>query len=306
MLSSAKYLGLGLFIGMAATALIAVAVFFSTSSVNGAAIAPDPSPLPINPAPGSVTPAAPVLPSATPSFTPVPTLIVLATATPVAPPTATSTLDAVQSMLGSGGMVFAGPLSAQQQIAIYKASLNYVETTPADSRRLAIAINGVGYGDPSNICGPLAIAILRDAGLVPPQITPHDFWLLNPLAATDAQLLREAFPSAQSDYSKTITPINKIDWHAAPLFPGDFLFIWHGSGGNFDHMLVVTRIDKAGRAYAVTNFGTPAGFIIGEALLYDPNDPTLGLFHIWTQERDAILGSTGFGGFELWRHKGAR
>jgi hypothetical protein len=30
----------------------------------------------------------------------------------------------------------------------------------------------------------------------------------------------------------------------------------------------------------------------------------MGLFHIWTQERDQILGSTGFGGYELWRRRG--
>jgi hypothetical protein len=41
--------------------------------------------------------------------------------------------------------------------------------------------------------------------------------------------------------------------------------------------------------------------MIAETVLYDPNDPTQGIFHTWTQQRDAILGSTGFGGYELWR-----
>ena len=85
--------------------------------------------------------------------------------------------------------------------------------------------------------------------------------------------------------------------------PGDFLFIWHGSWGNFDHMLVVNRVDSQQRAYAVTNYGTEQGYVIAETLLYDPNDPTAGIFHIWTRERDAILGSTGFGGFDLWRRR---
>lgn len=159
----------------------------------------------------------------------------------------------------------------------------------------------MGYGDPTNICGPLAIAILRDAGLMNPDIVPHDFWLLNPLATTDHILLTRAFPTDRYEYSRTLVPLNKINWHEAPLLPGDFLFIWHGSGGNFDHMLVVNRIDANLRAYAVTNYGTPDGYIIGEALLYDPSDPAMGLFRQWTKERDAILGSTGFGGFELWR-----
>ena len=206
-------------------------------------------------------------------------------------------------MLNWGGLIFTGPLTNEQQIALYRSSLNYVQTTPEDSRRMARAINGVGYGDPTNICGPLAVAILRDAGLMTSTITPHDFWLLNPLAATDAQLLREAFPADAYDYSRTLTPINKFDWRTSPLQPGDFLFIWHGSGGNFDHMLVVTRVDKDSRAYTVTNYGTPGGYMLGEVLLYDPADPTLGMFHTWTQEREAILGSTGFGGFELWRRR---
>jgi hypothetical protein len=97
------------------------------------------------------------------------------------------------------------------------------------------------------------------------------------------------------------TPINKVNWITTPLEPGDFVFIWHGSGGNFDHMLVVNRVDSQGRTYAVTNFGTSEGYLIAETMLYDPQDPGAGIFHTWTQEREAILGSTGFGGYEVWR-----
>ncbi len=303
MLSSAKYVAIGLVIGMTATAVVVVAIFFSSPALRAysyglgptASLVPEHSSTPL--------PAFTATPSFTPTFTPVPTLIALQSPTPVASPSPTATLDAAQSMLNSGGLVFAGPLSNNQQIALYRSSLNYVQTTPEDSRRMARAINGVGYGDPTNICGPLAVAILRDAGLMTQDIVPHDFWLLNPLAATDAALLRDAFPAAAYEYSRTLTPINKIDWRASPLLPGDFLFIWHGSGGNFDHMLVVTRVDTQQRVYSVTNYGTNAGYMIGEVMLYDPGDPTLGIFHTWTQERDAILGSTGFGGFELWRRR---
>ena len=161
----------------------------------------------------------------------------------------------------------------------------------------------MGYGDPSNICGPLAIAILRDAGIISSDIAPHAFWLLNPLAATDAQLLERTFPREKYAHAIIPTALNKIDWRATPLLPGDFLFIWHGSWGNFDHMLVVNRVDSNQRAYAVTNYGAADGYLISEALLYDPADPTLGLFHQWTRQRDQILGSTGFGGYELWRRR---
>lgn len=300
--SGLKYLALGLFIGSSGAALVVGAVALSLPATRASLLALRPSPLPpsLTASPSAMPTASPSL---TPTFTPSPTLTILDTPTSTASPEPTSTPDAVQSVVNSGGLVFAGPLSNDEQLALYRASLEYVRTTPEDSQRLARAINGVGYGDPTNICGPLAMAILRDAGLMPQAIAPHDFWLLNPLAATDAQLLSEVFPAESYEYSRTLVPINKIDWHNSPLLPGDFLFIWHGSGGNFDHMLVVSRADSQSRVYAVTNYGTPAGYIIGEALLYDPNDATLGLFHTWTQERNAILGSTGFGGFELWRHK---
>lgn len=240
------------------------------------------------------------LPSYTPTLPPSP-------ATPANPPLEASpspTPDDTLSALNGGGMVFSGPLSNAQQIALYRAALSYAQINVKDSVREAKVINAVGYGDPSNICGPLAIAILRDAGLVTADIIPHDFWLLNPVTTMDQRKLEKAFPPERFAHSKVATPLNKVDWQDSPLQPGDFLFIWHGSWGNFDHMLVVSRVDRYGRAYAVTNFGTAAGFMIAETLLYDPHDPTAGIFHTWTMARDQILGSTGFGGYDLWRALG--
>lgn len=231
-----------------------------------------------------------------------PTAIVLPTNTLDTVLPSTETPDAVQSTIDNGGLIFTGALSNDQQVALYRASLNYVQPTVEDSIRSAKAINGVGYGDPSNICGPLAIAIMQSAGLlINSRIVPHDFWLLNPLASGDQELLERVFPPNRYLHIKFPGPLNKTNWHDFPLEPGDFLFIWHGSGGNFDHMLVVTRVDSNLNAYSVTNYGTPDGFVIAETMLYNPSDSKAGIFHTWTQERDAILGSTGFGGFELWR-----
>ncbi|HTP03227.1 MAG TPA: hypothetical protein VMJ64_17755 [Anaerolineales bacterium] len=234
-----------------------------------------------------------------PTFTTTPTLIPLFTPRPSASPTP----DAIQSAINSGSLAFAGPLSQAEQIALYRASLPYIRLTAQGSRTLAKQINGVGYGDPTNICGPLAVAILRDAGLIPDSTVPHDFWLLNPNAGSDAHRIERVFPWEEYAHFFISSPINKTDWRLSPLLPGDFLFIWHGSGGNFDHMLVVSRVDSSSRTYAVTNYGTPDGYIISEALLYDPADSSAGLFHQWTTARDAILGSTGFGGFEVWRRR---
>jgi hypothetical protein len=299
-LSNIKYLSFGLIIGITSSSLVLIAGWLVAAN------------LPAQPA--TVTVANPTAsltqPSSTPTqtltptftYTPTPSLAVPESSTPDANLPPTSTPDAVQSTINSGGLIFTGSLSNEQQIALYKASLNYVQPTVHDSIVKAKAINGVGYGDPSNICGPLAFAIMQDAGLIGDTVLiPHDFWLLNPLISSDQQILEHAFPANRFLHTRFNTPLNRINWRIFPLQPGDFLFIWHGSGGNFDHMLVVTRVDGNLRPYTVTNYGTQDGFVIAEALLYDPADPNVGLFHTWTQERDAILGSTGFGGFELWR-----
>jgi hypothetical protein len=291
MSSKLKYFGIGLSIGISVPAVVGLVTVFALKP-GLFALAASPTPLPAATSTPTVTAAATLTPA--PSPTPLPTF------TPTAIPP-TPTLTNTERMIQDGSLSFAGPLSNVDQIRLYEASLQYIATFAADARRVSKLINGVGYGDPTNICGPLAIAIMRDAGALPPETVPHDFWLLDPLQVSGHQLLRAAFPSERYDYTKTITPINKMDWHAFPLVPGDFIFIWHGSGGNFDHMLVVTRVDKDLRTYAVTNYGTADGYILNEAMLYDPNDPSAGLFHTWTRERNAILGSTGFGGFELWR-----
>jgi hypothetical protein len=298
-----NYLGLGMVIGVTIGAGAMLAVFL------------------VGPVLGQITLAAqaadtPTAATETGLPSPTATLGIPATFTPIAPwaePTnlpsgvdlkSTPTPDPIIQLLNKGGLAFSGPLTNAQQIALYRASLPYIQLNARDSVVKSKEINGVGYGDPSNICGPLAIAILRDAGLLPSGVDPHSFWLLDPLAPTDKRILDATFPDTIYTHTKTTTPLNKMDWQTSPLEPGDFLFIWHGSWGNFDHMLVVNRVDSAGRAYAVTNFGTDQGYIIAETMLYDPADPKAGIFHTWTKERDAILGSTGFGGFELWRiHK---
>jgi len=210
------------------------------------------------------------------------------------------TLSPIQQMLKSGGLAFNGPLTNQQQISLYRASIYYIATTQADSIRASNEINGVRYGNPSNTCGPLAIAILHDAGLVGGGV-PHDFWLLNPFIPDDRAKLTQLFPDARYNHMVITAPLNKINWSLMPLEPGDFLYIHAGGGGNFDHMLVVNRVDINLRAYSVTNFDTSNGFIIDDRMLYDPYDRTVGLFHDWTKEQFGLLGSTGFGGIEIWR-----
>jgi hypothetical protein len=193
-------------------------------------------------------------------------------------------------------------LTTQQQLWLGIVSMRYIAPTTADGIRLAKELNYIGKdGHPSNICGPLSIAILREAGVISSDTSLDKFWLLDPKQPVARQLLARTFPAERFEDLRFTTPLNKFDWEAFPLLPGDFLYLYAGTGGNFEHMLVVNRVDSQKRAYAVTNYGTPEGFVITEVMLYDPKDKNIGIFHTWTKQNYAMLGSTGFGGFEVWR-----
>lgn len=296
MRSDNRSFGLGIVIGVAlAAAALLLAFFFKSMAPPALAQVslPTPSAVP--------TPTGTPSPTFTPTFTPIPEASTTPNVAQGVDLSSSSTPDALAELIAGGGLAYSGPLSPEQQVALYRASTTYIQASAADSKRAAKEINEVGYGDPSNICGPLAIAILQDANLVPYYLSPHDYWLLDPAKGPDKRLIQNAFPDTLFTHEVIQTPFTKVDWSATPLHPGDFLFIWHGSGGNFDHMLVVTRVDSKGRAYSVTNFGTSEGYVIAETMLYDPQDSTAGIFRTWTRERDAILGSTGFGGYEVWR-----
>jgi hypothetical protein len=215
---------------------------------------------------------------------------------PSATPENTPTFVSDEQFLASG------PLTVPQQMLLNIASLKYVAPTTQEAIRIAQEINFIGNdGHPSNMCGPLSIAILRDAGILNPDTNLSKFWLLDPKQNSTRKLLASTFPEERFENFKFTTPLNQFDWNSFPLQPGDFLYIYAGIGGNFEHMLVVDRVDYQLRAYAVTNHATPDGFVITEVLLYDPEDKNIGIFHTWTERHYAMLGSTGFGGFELWR-----
>jgi hypothetical protein len=312
--SNVIYLGYGLLIGAALSLLtLAALVALRSNTIVLALVAPESSPtlapLP-SLAPSPTLPPTitfippPVLilpPTFTPTFTPTPTLFGLnATPTDTPPPSPTLTLS--EEKLLNGELAIVGPLTKEQQTLLYETSLRYVALTTAESTMLGEQFAGAGYGSPSLICGPLSISILQTAGLMRvDSLVPHDFWLLNPFLPKDRALANYAFPPARYEHHEIIKSIREITFSTFPLYPGDFLYLKHGSGGTFDHMLVVNRVDSLGRAYSVTNYDTDQGFIINEVMLYDPNDPTAGIFMEWTAQRRSLKGATGFGGFELWR-----
>jgi hypothetical protein len=189
--------------------------------------------------------------------------------------------------------------SAQQ--ALYTASLAYIANSPAAAIPIARSLGyAQGEGDPNSMCGPLAIAILRDAGLINKYVDPQAFWLWRP--DKNPELAEITFPADRFTHYQFPAALNNFDFKSFPLEPGDFLYLYAGNDNiSYEHMLVVNRVDPAGRAYSVTNIKTDGGFIVQEVMLYDPSQPGVGQFYEWTDRQNYKNGLTGTGGFELWR-----
>ena len=112
-------------------------------------------------------------------------------------------------------------LTSQQQQRLQDASKDYIALTPADGIRMARSLNIIkDDGDPTNVCGPLSIAILRDAGLLDPYVKIRDFWLLNP--DINRKLLDQTFPSDRYEHFQFSSPLNEMDWDTFPLTTGRF------------------------------------------------------------------------------------
>ena len=228
------------------------------------------------PAPTATATALPPSPTLTPSPTTPPS------PTPL-PPSATPTQTPTPQ-----------PFAALQEI-----SRRYLAPSQADAVALAHSLNYLqGSEDPSNMCGPLAAALLRDGGVISPYVDLHEFWLLNP-RVHEAKLKR-IFPENRFVHTKISTPIADYDFKAHPLQNGDFLYLYAGPNGNFEHMFTVTHVDEQGRAYTVTNLNTDEGYLVDEFMLYDPTNPGEGLIARWNHRDYAHLGLTGSGGFEIW------
>ncbi len=177
----------------------------------------------------------------------------------------------------------------------------YLAPNQEAAQIVADRLNFAPAAHPSNMCAPLAVAILRDAGLVRLQDDLSAYWLLNP--RDHAQLLYHLFPPERFCYQHFSQPASLVDFEKFPLHVGDFLYLYAGGWGTFEHVLVVTRVDAQGRAYAVTNINLkPEGYyVVREVMLYDPNDPRAGMFAQWADYHYAAIGLTGLGGFDLWR-----
>ncbi len=195
-------------------------------------------------------------------------------------------------------------LTAGQRERLYRASLQYLADTESEAVRVARSLEFVqNEGHPATFCGPLSISILRDAGLVDRYTDLHNFWLLNPRDEyTIENILNKTFPREDYLWYRTETPINQFDFNEFPLYTGDFLYLYAGPRGTFEHMITVSRVDEAGRVYAITAETSNGSYLISELMLYDPDEPGVGYFYdITNPSYSKTLGMTGFGGFQLWR-----
>lgn len=200
--------------------------------------------------------------------------------------------------------LYAGPLTSAQRELLNQVAQSYIAETPEEAVEVAVRLGFIGdYGTADMVCGPLALAILQSAGLVNPDIPLIDFFYLNPRPGQDDWRLKKVFSEELFEKIEIETRIDQIDYTEHPLYPGDFLYLFAGDSGSFEHMLVVSRVDEAGRAYSVTNFPTAEGYMIREVMLYDPNNPGTGQFYDWTNREFMDIGRTGYGGFWLWRLK---
>lgn len=195
-------------------------------------------------------------------------------------------------------------LTRAQKERLANVAQTFLAFTQEESQAVADRLNYVQYAHPSNMCGPLAIAELQEAGLLSRYIAPHDFWLLRP--DTNAQTIARTFPADRFEHFRFTQSIGEFDFKTFPLKVGDFLYLYAGDRGTFEHILTVTRVDEQGRAYTVTNLNTQPFpdyyYIIKEVMLYDPNQPGTGQFYEWTdQAANAWIGLTGYGGFDVWR-----
>ncbi len=251
-----------------------------------------------------VTHTAQGLPASLDDPAPIPTAAFTATAlqaTPSPAPSETPILKSTPPLTATRSQDVTGE-------RLKLAARQYLADTPAQAAAVARRIHYLDGRTESeeNMCGALSAALLIDAGILTPDVAPHDLWLLN---ARDAQpgggiqtLQREVFPPQLFDYFSVEQSVAEFDWSAFPLQVGDWLYLFTGPNG-FDHMLVVTEVES-GVPYTVTNWERQdVGFQIIRAPLYDLDHPGEGLFFEMTDPSRGMLGVSGGKGFLLIRKK---
>lgn len=192
---------------------------------------------------------------------------------------------------------YLGPLSLTQIESLANISLEYVANT---NKEAVVVAKKLGLDGAGMICGPLSATMLSRVGVLEPEVDPYQFSYLNPRPDKELWKLKKMMPEDKFEYFEFDEPVGSFDFSSFPLYPGDFLYLYAGDYGSFEHMLTVTRVDEAGRAYSVTNLievvdgRWTGGYIISEVMLYDPTVPDTGQFAIYNSPDYAKIGRTGY------------
>lgn len=212
-------------------------------------------------------------------------------------------------------------IADQTDRSFEEASLSYIAKSHKEATFVSRCLRQDPSASPSNICGPLATAILlgwklnndgsfsnvsdnSTNGKRMEGITPREMWLGSP--ENDPNRYEIAFPRDKYDRYNIKESIGTLDFNNIPyineLNPGDFLYL---DGGSFTHYIAISRRDKEGRIYCVSNIHSETSkdeFIIDEVMLWDPTKRD-GFFRSWAKGVGAERARTGLKGFYLWRRK---
>lgn len=196
-------------------------------------------------------------------------------------------------------------LNGQTQQAIRNKALSVIRYTPDGAAELADRLRNGSYSSADNICGPLAAFQL--IGTVIYGVRPEDFWLANAreidkTGRTD--IFSRAFPDNKFDNFQITSPIADFDFGALNLQPGDFLYFMAGKTSGSDHMVTVSRRDKDGILWAMTNYpNQDKKFVVIEVPVWDPKNPGASFVKDLAKGKNSVGFSSGQGGFMLWRLK---
>jgi hypothetical protein len=194
-----------------------------------------------------------------------------------------------------------------QQPDFVTAGQPFLAANTAEAFQVARQINWLNDSNgesPVLMCGPLAWSILNRAGAFPPGYgewlnNPKSFWLPKPSENGRPWSL---FAPELYSVARFSDPIGSFDFSRLPLHPGDMIYTYSGGDG-FDHILVVTEEDPAGKRYTVSNLikTYPAiEYSIRHMVIYDSADDSAGAFrNEWS--KDLRNGRTGQRGFEVFR-----
>ncbi len=212
-------------------------------------------------------------------------------------PSAEPTLEPTEILPIPTVEIYRGPLSQTEIESLASISLEYVA---ASNQEAKVVAKGIGLQGPGMMCGPLSATMLSRVGVLEDSVDPYQFYYLNPRPDKDLWKLHQMMPPEKYEYFEFDQPVGSFDFSSFPLYAGDFLYLFAGDYGSFEHMLTVTRVDEMGRAYSVTNLievvdGKPTGgYIISEVMLYDPTVPKSGQFAIYNSSEYAKIGRTGY------------